>query len=468
MTKPEETYEHNGHKIRVTYGDFSEYLQKTSQHLRKAAEHVANDNQKEMIDKYIQHFDGGSIDAHKDSQRAWIRDIQPVVETNIGFIESYRDPDGARGEFEGLVAVVNKEVSKKFEALVQGAEQFITKLPWPKDFEKDKFLKPDFTSLEVLTFASSGVPSGINIPNYDDIRQTEGFKNVSLGNVLSAKPKEPATFIRDEDQDMYQSLEGPAFEVQVGIHELLGHGTGKLFQIDDNGKRNFDENIVHPLTGRKIETFYKPGETYDTVFRSWASTIEECRAESCGIYLSSDENILRIFGHNDATEESVHDVTYINWLLMCRAGLVSLEFFSPSTGNWGQAHMQARFAILNVLLEAGNGLVRLNKTSKDIVVELDRSKIKTIGREAIGRFLTVLQTYKSTADANSLISFFSKYSTPNQEFLEMRDLVLSKKKPRRVLVQAHTYIQGEDVKVKEYEPTPAGMIQSYLDRFPGY
>lgn len=67
--------------------------------------------------------------------------------------------------------MVDKKMSEMFGVLVDKAPGLIKKLPWSTDFEKETFSRPDFTSLDLLTFACSGTPVGINIPNYDDIRQ---------------------------------------------------------------------------------------------------------------------------------------------------------------------------------------------------------------------------------------------------------------------------------------------------------
>lgn len=137
-----------------------------------------------MCQKYVEHLETGDIDAHKDSQRYWVQDKGPVVETNLGWVETYVDPANVRAYWEGWVAIVDKEKSKKFQALVTNSEAVIPQLPWPKEMEKDNFLAPDFTTLEIICCATNGCPLGINIPNYDDIRQNEGFKNVYLGNAM--------------------------------------------------------------------------------------------------------------------------------------------------------------------------------------------------------------------------------------------------------------------------------------------
>ncbi|XP_026228102.1 dipeptidyl peptidase 3 isoform X1 [Anabas testudineus] len=459
----------------VKRGDYASLMEKVCYYLQQAQAYAANDNQKKMLEEYSRSFTLGSVEAHKEGSRYWIKDKGPIVESYIGFIESYRDPFGSRGEFEGFVAVVNKAMSERFASLVSSAEVLLPELPWPREFEKDTFLKPDFTSLDVLTFAGSGIPAGINIPNYDDIRQSEGFKNVSLGNVLAvayATQKEKLTFLQEEDKDLFIKWKGPSFEVQVGLHELLGHGSGKLFVQDDKGKFNFDQSkVINPETGEPVSSWYRDSETWDSKFTTIASSYEECRAECVGLYLCLNKQVLSIFGHEGQDAE---DVVYINWLSMVRAGLLGLEFYTPESKSWRQAHMQARFVILRVLLEAGEGLVGLEEVTgadgkPDARITLDRSKIHTVGKNAIHRFLCKLQVCKSTADVEGGRALYDNYSAVSDSsahnFLRLRETVLLRKEARKLFVQANTRVSGDNVELVEYEANQAGLINSFVERF---
>lgn len=81
---------------------------------------------------------------------------------------------------QGFTAIVDKQLSAKYETLVNNAPELIKVLPWGKDFEVDVFRKPDFTALEVVSFATGGtcnsarfyspytsvhegIPAGINV-----------------------------------------------------------------------------------------------------------------------------------------------------------------------------------------------------------------------------------------------------------------------------------------------------------------
>lgn len=453
--------------IQVSTGDHAAYLPAVIEHLQ-AAKEFASEQQQKMIDLLVQHFATGDIALHKAASAEWVRDSSPSIETTIGFIESDRDPAGVRAEFEGFVAVVNQEVSRKFGTLVSRAEELLERLPWGPGFEKDRFIRPDFTSLDVVVFCSGGLPLGICLPNYDDVRTEVGFKNVDLGNVCTARsPEAYELFLSREDAELFKRLYALADQVLTGLHELVGHGSGKILQVDSAGAKNYPEDLINPCTGALVATHYGPGESYGAVFGALASPLEECRAECISLYLGVDADVQAIFGfENEACEDSV----YAGWLGMCWLGLKSLEYFDLEKRTWGAVHGRARYAILRHLLAAGETFLRVEVDESsdpwDCRLHMDRSMIRTIGRRAIGELLLKIHIARCTADRGA-VSFFEELTEVPPEFVKLRGIVLGRQRPRDIFCQPSTALDpdGGPPRLITYPATREGVLRGFADRY---
>ena len=473
------THDFNGIKFVLSRGDFSPILKIVNKYLSEAENNARNSTEQSVIQEFIAHFQTGHLVLHKEGSKHWIKDKGPTVEFYMGLINRYRDPVGMRGQYVAFVAIVNKELSKKFGTLVSNAPSLLALLPWPNTFEKEQFLTPDFTSLDVLTFSACVIPSGMNLPDYNEIRQNHGFKNLTLGNVISAQLKEKdPNFLCANDKELLDKYQFQSFEVQVGIHELLGHGSGKLL-IVANDKPNFDfDSTINPLTNERVNQWYKNGQTYESVFTSLANPWEECRAECVGLYLSLEQKVLDFFG---LTGAEAQDVVYVNWLDMIHNGVEALKMYNPSVQKWLQAHAQARYVITRFLLESAPQLVAIKyieKSEKDakpdllITMNKDMNLLQTKGKEAIGALLLKLQVFKSLADIKSAQKLFDKYSEVSDHleypYLKYRDVVIDRKKPRKMFVQSSTELTpGGKVSLKTYPSTHEGLIQSFVDHFKG-
>ena len=439
--------------LELRYGLFRDELAAVVASLQKALSlpFVQQDEvRRNVVSLLVEAFTTGDMQKYKDAQRWWVQEKRPTVEFAFGFIEVYKDPLGVRGEWEALVAVVGKEKSRELWALVDAAPEILPALPWGRVFEKERFDAPAFSSIDVLGFGGCKMYAGINLPNFNDIR-ADGFKNVSLNNVMTSRltttlPKH----IAPEDKDVYLAHVDRVDEIHVALHELYGHGSGRLLRCD-NGVRNFPEGLVNPFTGRPV-SYYREGEDFHTVFKDLCSPLEECRADCVALLLPEVcPAVCRVL---NVTEEQRR----VGWLETMRQGLAGKRHYNAATGKWGNIYAQERWAILQVALRSGYVVV-----GEDEVVHLVDEKHEA-GVAALRTFVEQLQIARATADVAFAREFFlplTTVSTPAEP---------SEQDTQRG-VSCVGYVQGNTrcvdgvVHYVTYPTTPDGMVQSFCDRY---
>ncbi|KAI0849929.1 dipeptidyl peptidase III [Daldinia vernicosa] len=462
--------------VRLVRGDHAEYLKNICENLSRATEYAANDTQKKFLTQYIESFQTGNLEVYRDSQRTWIADKAPKVENIFGFVEPYRDPTGIRAEFEGLVAIADANETKLLSKLVENSDKFIRRLPWAAAenngkglFEKSLFEAPDFSSIHALAYCSSIIFPGINLPNYNDIRQDVGFKNVIIANCMIAESTAMQwPFIDDSEVEVFRKHKYPAYYWWVVLHELLGHGTGKMMIEEATNKFNFDPKNppINPLDGQPIRTWYKPGQTWTGQFGDLATTLDECRAELVGAYLMDDPELLALFGFTDESTIRSGDLTYNLYQQLGVDGLRALSNYNVDGMKWGQAHSRAHFAILKCLLRHGHGCIDIhhNTDTRQLRVLVDRSRIVSHGKKALGEMLLRLHIYRCTANVKECREYYEELSHVDGKYLKPRKTVIQNKPPPLLNVQANTFIEEGIVVLREYEPTIEGIIKSWYER----
>ncbi|KAI1809447.1 peptidase family M49-domain-containing protein [Poronia punctata] len=463
-------------QIRLQRGDHAADLRRVCEYLEKAAEYAADETQRRYVSLCAESFRTGSLDTYREGQRAWVADGKPKVESIFGFVEPYRDPYGVRAEFEGLVAVAHAGETEKLVKLVSRSDECIRKLPWASagnngkgPFEKSLFDPPDLSSIHALAYCSSIIFPGINLPNYNDIRQDVGFKNVIVANRMVAESTAAQwPFVPEEEMEMFQKHKYPAYYWWVVLHELLGHGTGKMMMEESSGKFNFDEKNppVSPLDGKPIRSWYKPGQTWTSQFSDLSTTVDECRCELVGAFLMDDPEVLELLGFTEEGDIKASGLTYNLYQQLGVDGLRGLANFNVESMTWGQAHSRAHFAMLTCLLRHSNGCVQVHhdEDKKRLTVYIDRSKIMSYGKKALGHMLLRLHMYRSTADVEACRQYYEDLSRVDEEKLGWRRTVLANKPPPLLNVQANTFLEGDTVTVKEYDKTCAGIVESWYER----
>jgi dipeptidyl-peptidase-3 len=215
-------------------GLYANELKQVCKHLRTALP-FATPTQADTLGHLIDYFETGESQSFDRSNIAWLRD-NPRVDLILGFIESYKDARGIKGEWEGIVSIIDEDATRLMTAIADNAQYFEDRSPWDNRFKKKGVKVPVAKAIQVIVgHGGSGpsLPAGINLPNSQLIREQYGSKSFLLTNVMRAIDSAMTGLSLTEFALPKERNSGGKFariisDIKVALHEIVGHGSGKL------------------------------------------------------------------------------------------------------------------------------------------------------------------------------------------------------------------------------------------------
>jgi dipeptidyl-peptidase-3 len=407
-------------------GLYGQDLETISHFLRLALPYAESDEQRKGLEALLDYYATGDEAKFREYSIHWLRS-NTVVDYLNGFIESYMDPRGVIGQFEGNCSFVSD--SSLIDRLADSATYFEARMPWPDVYKREKIAKPVANVVNVLVeTGDSGPisPAAYNLPNYADLRRDHGSKNIVLLNVEEARSDKvrEATiteFYLPEYRDLVRRFGDRARQWEVYMHEVIGHGSGK------------------PDAALAVDPAVAIGRAY--------SALEECRADLVALYHVFDPKLVEIGAFTAAEAPEVARAMYVTYL---QSQMNRYRMYEDESVR--EAHQRGHQLIMGYLLEGGEkggadyGVKVIQRDGNYFVRLVDLEK----AHRGAGALLTRLQEIKARGDAEAATQLFDRFgSRVKREWrLNVRERAARLKLPNKsaiVFPRLEPILQGGEV-----------------------
>src|SRR4051812_21312443 len=309
----------------------------------------------------------------------WVRNDAPV-DFASGFIEVYRDARGVKGTSQSFVTVTDKPVTNVMTNLAKNAAYFEDKAPWDAKYKKRDFTPPVVKAVEVLIETGDFHVStiGDNLPNEQEIHAKYGTKNFLLLGSSHAMSGASSASIDEfaaspEEAQRSRKYSEQAEDPLTAMHEVIGHGSGKLSEK------------VQGTPAKFLKEYY--------------STLEEARADLMGLWNINDPKLKELGLVQD--QEEVANAMYDN---AARAPLTQLRRI-PSGTTIEEDHQRDRQLIAHYIRDKTGAIEYFDKAGKTYVRSTSYSKM----REGVGMLLAELMRIKAEGDYAAIKALVDKY-----------------------------------------------------------
>ena len=417
-------------------GLYATYLKRANEYLEKA-QAVADPQQAQVIADLIRYYQTGDFNNLLNFDTDCVQNNATVDFAN-GFIEVYRDARGAKGSSQSFVSVTDKKVTEAMTKLAQNAEYFEQKAPWDDNYKKTAFKPPVVKAIEtpIETGDFHVTTVGDNLPNENEIHEKFGTKNflfTGSSRALSEATGTTAAKEFDPDPETYArdaKYGNEARDLFTALHEVIGHGSGKLSDRLKSGSEPY--------------------------LKEYFSTLEEGRADLMALWNAFDPKLkeLGLITNQDEVAKAMYDSAAIVAVTQLRR--------IPKGDSIEEDHERDRALIEGYIKDKVPGSIeQFDRDGKTYI----RVKDYQLMRKGVGMLLAELMRIKAEGDYEAIKTLVDKYGVHFDPAL--RDQVVARyRKLNLPTYFAGVYsllsATGSDANIKVEMTYPRDPVKQYL------